>query len=777
MHAGHKITIYLQAAAVRWRFVRVNLQLPVIRVHIRHYQLLSENMVNFHWGTPSLGSAYEAFTQGTGGNRSCDADDLDANFICAGNTWNALLSMNTELQLAFIHTLQFTAQRRSLRLLLEWWTAAYASKFDASLMRNYILRHDTPPRKDDPINRGKNLGYRLVDLDEIDGYEAVLFKLWLSEFSSLESLDVPRFLGELYGMRSLAARVAACQRVAFGALVHHAGWTIPPEDAHQDMLRELETLDNGLPLGGLIEACPWLSEVQRKGRPFYLWDVANKRTVRTQDLTGEPLYTVISHTWGRWRLDDKPQLSIPGVPWTVPQNSRFAIQDLPDILARRSEQLLPAGYIWFDLFCIPQDRSELSKIEIARQAAVFGGAYQAIAWFNYIEEWNGLLHALDYMASYWLDRVPDAIDRLGGQILRPSLNRQSHFSAALWPGYEYKSDCTFSEADSQDGWFTSLWTLQELCLRPDMLLADRDWNICRYNGTSRSQPLTIDTLVAVCWSAKPYIIEEECTKSVEGLCALVLSTGLDQLLEPHPLSPLCLGSRRQCTERRAEAIMSVVGATRWYTETDDTNEDLVLGHYPIQFLRELHKNLGAIFFSTLTMRSGFGDAIWRAQHGEDGTVLFNGGTMLPFDPWLFDARMVLDVGGSFDATDHPTTSTWEIGDRGEVYMTEVAIVASTDDEFDEDTDPDLIADIRLPTQDSMQIVNSEGILREALRSLYPTFMKHAICLRERAEGGCEGIILMEIHDVIYIKLGSFSTSSSDSTSELQTWEIGRWEVI
>lgn len=110
-------------------------------------------------------------------------------------------------------------------------------------------------------------------------------------------------------------------------------------------------------------------------------------------------------------------------------------------------------------------------------------------------------------------------------------------------------------------------------------------------------------------------------------------------------------------------------------------------------------------------------------------------------------------------------------------MTEVAIVASTDDEFDEGTDTDLIADIRLPTQDSMQIVNSEGNLREALRSLYPTFMKHAICLRERAEGGCEGIILMEIHDVIYIKLGSFSTSSSDSTSELQTWEIGRWEVI
>lgn len=36
MHAGHKITIYLQAAAVRWRFVRVNLQPPVIRVHIRH---------------------------------------------------------------------------------------------------------------------------------------------------------------------------------------------------------------------------------------------------------------------------------------------------------------------------------------------------------------------------------------------------------------------------------------------------------------------------------------------------------------------------------------------------------------------------------------------------------------------------------------------------------------------------------------------------------------------------------------------------------------------
>jgi hypothetical protein len=40
--------------------------------------------------------------------------------------------------------------------------------------------------------------------------------------------------------------------------------------------------------------------------------------------------------------------------------------------------------------------------------------------------------------------------------------------------------------------------------------------------------------------------------------------------------------------------------------------------------------------------------------------------------------------------------------------------------------------------------------------------------------------LVEIHEVIYAKLGDFSSYPSKSSAEkheLQTWEIGRWEVI
>jgi hypothetical protein len=737
-------------------------------------------MASLHWARPSLGSAYEDFLGqgGTNANRTRSANaDLDADWTRAVEDWKAVLSIPTNIQTAFIQTLS-TSQRRSLRLLVEWWTAAYSSKSDAVDIKAHILGPDGSSQWKESADHRNDPDYRLIDIYETDGYEARLYKLWMCEFWA--RYDISGRLGDLQGERSLAARVAACQRVSFGALMYHTNKTRVRNSAHQELLQELENLDDGLPLGGIIEACPWLSEEQRKGLPFYLWDVVNKRTVRTSDLPEQPLYNVISHTWGRWRLEDEPDISIPGVPWPVPQNSRFAIGKLPEILADKSEQFLPARYLWFDLFCIPQDRSELSKIEISRQAAIFGGAYRAIAWLNYVDGWKGLNLALEFMVSYWLDRHREAAYRKGRQILRPSLYRQPDSNATLWPGYTYEQDTTFSEMNGQDGWFTSLWTLQELCLRPDMLLADRNWDVCHYNGSTGRQLLTIDTLAAVTWSAKPYIIEEACTKSAEGLCALVMGIGLDQLLEPHPLSALCLGSRRQCTERRAEAIMSVVGATRWYTEAEDTNRDLVLGHYPIQFLRELHERLGAMFFSANTMRSGLADILHRAVHNDSGVRVFNAGSMLPFDPWHCDARMVLDVGSSLDTTDHPSTKSWEIGDGGEVYMTEVAIVASTDEEFDEDTDPDIIATIGLPTKDSFQTTVFRGNLREALRTVYPTLMKHAVCLREDPIGGYEGIILVEIHEVIYAKLGDFSSYPSKSSAEkheLQTWEIGRWEVI
>lgn len=731
-------------------------------------------MIHLNWDTPPIGLAYEKYAGKTREelSRRDNEGEMD-HWVRGVENWKALLRNISYPQPIILSTLS-TAQRRSLRLLVEWWEGAYEYEKGASDMRDHLLRDFDAVPGDDPFSLSKNPEYRKLNITELDGYGARLFELWQYEFLIYEQYETT---SDIQLRRALASRVAATQRVAFGALAHHAPEIWGQTPAKSTILHSLEAFDNGLPVGGLIEACPWLSKDQRTGLPFFLWDVENKRTVKTEDLPGQPVYTVISHTWGRWRLKNEPNVAVPGVPWSVPQNSRFSVQELPNILARKSEQFLPATYIWFDLFCIPQDRSELQKREIARQAAIFGGAYRAIAWLNYVEDWDGLVSALQYMVSYWLDREPNAMDRLGRRALRPHLNKQPGSNAKLWSSYSHREDSSFYEVDGAHGWFTSLWTLQELYLRPDMLLADRDWDICHYPGVPSSQPLTIDTLVAIFWTAKPYIIAEACTIAVEGLCALMMGAGMDQLLEPHPLSPLCLGSRRQCTGRRAEAIMSVVGATRWYQDVEDANKNLVLGHYPVAFLRELHGYLGATFFRTVAMQSSFWDVMQKAEHKEDGKwIPHNAGGMLPFDIYHPDSKLVSHI-GILGATDHPTTATWEIGDHGEVYMTDVAIVASTDDEFGEDTDHDLVAHIHLPTGGSSNIVVTTGNLHEALRAFAPSFMKHAICLREREDGWCEGVILLHIHDVLYAKIGDFTVPSSGSSVEYQEWGIGQWEVI
>lgn len=74
------------------------------------------------------------------------------------------------------------------------------------------------------------------------------------------------------------------------------------------------------------------------------------------------------------------------MPWLVPRNSIFAVEDLPAELANTFEQ----GYIWLDLFCIPQNRSELSMTEIARQAKILSTADAVVAWANNILDWTSL---------------------------------------------------------------------------------------------------------------------------------------------------------------------------------------------------------------------------------------------------------------------------------------------------------------------------------------------------------------------------------------------------
>ena len=96
-----------------------------------------------------------------------------------------------------------------------------------------------------------------------------------------------------------------------------------------------------------------VTQTMRLG-PYYLWDRIERRTVIAHR-SESPHYIVITHTWGRWRKIPFSDVPVPGVLWPVPENTLFNVISLPSLLARVP---FAARYIWFDLFCIPQNMSD-----------------------------------------------------------------------------------------------------------------------------------------------------------------------------------------------------------------------------------------------------------------------------------------------------------------------------------------------------------------------------------------------------------------------------------
>src|SRR5437762_1051764 len=154
----------------------------------------------------------------------------------------------------------------------------------------------------------------------------------------------------------------------------------------------------------------------------------------------------------------------------IPQNSRFEVKELPTMLRK-----LGSRYVWLDLLTIPQEESsstmlERQKIEISRQALIFQNADKSIAWLNDIKSWNGLVKSLEWLCLKFLQQSERTT--LIESILEPMTEKaNSHIELCDEP----RSRAVFPQRPS-NSWFTSLWTLQEACLRPDMWLCNMEWD-------------------------------------------------------------------------------------------------------------------------------------------------------------------------------------------------------------------------------------------------------------------------------------------------------------
>jgi hypothetical protein len=529
-------------------------------------------------------------------------------------------------------------------------------------------------------------------LEQLGSYPNAMLRLFCAEFTYMPRDEET---GDGTALRNI--RMIAVKR----ALIQEKGWEMvflepfkPSDVSKNDLLTAVRS----------PKTIPLLSTSYRatsSGLPYYLWDRQSRETVETRAILGPVEYTALSHTWGRWR-EQLSAVEILGVPWPVPRNTRWDVHSLPDRLA-----LCPTTtrYIWIDLLCIPQEGAlpDTMQREIARQAEIFTNARYVVAWLTNVEEGSdALAHVLDYMlldiqqthklpvdaperskTRTRLDQLQASFDRL------PAHLYESHYASDM-PYFDDERNIPFN------AWFTSLWTLQEVWLRPDMSLLGLSWSPLR---CQRWTPDLYSVIAVIdCWEGECLLPSQDPDKTSHGaermeemekmlrFDALRLAhfwfekSNLAVLLNyAKPTQLLLIGERRQCSGRRAEAIMSALGATDWFTRLpyDCHEDDLVLGRYPLAFLNEVQDKYPTWFFGQV--EDLFGD-IKRDKTPASTRELLGvnerpPGGLLPFGPGFYVSA---SIGTDGYGLDHSPASLrcWEIQTSGHVKIPYACIVSS-----------------------------------------------------------------------------------------------------
>ena len=261
-------------------------------------------------------------------------------------------------------------------------------------------------------------------------------------------------------------------------------------------------------------------------------------------------------------------------------------------------------------------------------------------------------------------------------------------------------DLTASSASDRT-WFSSLWTLQEACLQPSMILVNYNWDpLVDDSGTY----IMLDNLLGIGHTKDSYGWTDTCSESLivnpldqmwfdqavspiyGKACTRPLGAqqlydlyhghhGTGLVTQPSPTGILAMGSHRhsQSSADRPRAVQSVLGLTNWTRNVPEMEKDIiVLGLYPLPFVRSASQSIGPMFYSS-DMRLTPGDYNgvkdpWRAGSmmcfTEPGHAVRL--TSLPYHHWDADA-------GSVDC---PAASTWTINGNASVRIERAAILAS-----------------------------------------------------------------------------------------------------
>lgn len=657
--------------------------------NFRRYKSASENLTDYEWSQVPLGVLLERYLGASIGSGHIEA-------ALALGRWRRFGEVVAERP-EFYHSLSFS-RKVSWTLLNHWWSATYQ---DPSLSNAAIaaLKAAASSR----VPKVSFFGEVYPDANTFaelrkSVYNSMMYDLFNHEFNlgHWEPHVRELCLTVLRQTRSGAINHATAQRLG------HTSYAI---------IKGSKISDAGPYMGSLDMPCPWLQrETGQKELPFFLWDVEERRTVVVKDLSSEPEYCCVSHTWGRWR---KEAISIDGVPWLVPQNEIFEVKRLPEHL----QQIRPSTrFIWIDLFCIPQDGSKKADDEINRQAAIFQNSSRCIAWINDVKQWNGTSKALDWLGISYLHATtcPGVYDthtllnsvgreaETASELLSPQTDpaevRRRH-AAGLLSASGPRSALS-GEVDTlvePAHWFSSLWTLQEAMLCPDITFVAQDWMPLK-DKAGKAIPLDalfsfIDLVECVWLSGMPYktftergilrykmynklfnAAEHDYTNWPNGprqLQDLCMITRMENLLSvPSPIGLLMVANVRQCSDSRAPAIMSALGITDWYKSETRTDRAMVLNSYPLAFVKEAATKLGASFYTIQPNKTKEHEQFKRSHKG----------SMMPFSAtngW-FSRVLGMTSPYSYTAEDHPAVKTWKIRQDGSVDIRQAGIVASAE---------------------------------------------------------------------------------------------------
>ena len=610
---------------------------------------------------------------------------------------------------------QMTAIKRRLLGVILWEHCYHAQDFHleglqglipaAELDNLHALRAEFDQTGDAEGSLSLEIGHIIKEahdtqamLKRISGHRMYDFKLLLLlivEFNGL-NWSPP---GAVWGTRYDAVMVAAAERIGLHCLHHALERPRNPQGGDAGAGLQLKDCQN-MALS-IWEPCHWLNQAKDRNDsagqlPYYLWDIEGECTIETAGLSDPNIaYSTVSHTWGRWRKAGDGA-SLPGVPeWRVPENELFEVRELPSILKRVG---FSERYVWLDLLCIPQDTvsdngrlAAICQEELARQATIFRCAATSVAWLNDVASWRGTEAVITWIGlNYLRDQSPPA--PVTGKIPEPDdiiIAALSQVEASMPDSCGLVTYVTRTAGPGEPdpdpemrvpGWFSSLWTLQESMMRPDMLLVNEQWEPLRVGGGSGAHTGMSVTLL----TAHIYLIKEKDKKlpplAFHELSNLMMETGMLGLHQADRLTPLVLARSRACTHSRVTAIMSVTGATDWHRGRkaeqfradvlQGEEEDLVCGLYPLAFVDELRGVVGGSFFTynnsvaTLTTTDGVDRAL--------------PGAMLPFMPGPPDhTRIVTDTIVVPRHTDHPAVRGWTIRTDGSVCLPAVGIVASS----------------------------------------------------------------------------------------------------